>query len=119
MTDTEKAAAMHKRGAAALCLLASSLLPGSILYAYAAPATHTVVMEGVTFTPQTLTVKQGDTIVWANKDLFPHTATAQDGSFDSREIPVSKSWKYVAKKVGTHSYVCTLHPTMKATLIVQ
>ena len=119
MANREKAAGMHKRGAAALCLFASSLLPDSMLNAYAAPATHTVVMEGVAFTPQTLTVKQGDTIVWANKDLFPHTASAQDGSFDSREIPVGKSWRYVAKKAGKHSYVCTLHPTMTGTLIVQ
>ena len=40
------------------------------------PATHTVTMEAVSFKPESLTVKAGDSIVWVNKDPFPHTATA-------------------------------------------
>lgn len=51
--------------------------------------------------------------------FLSHTATAQDRSFDSRDLATNKSWKYVATKKGTFSYVCTLHPTMKATLVVK
>jgi plastocyanin len=87
--------------------------------AFAAPATHTIVMEGVGFAPNTLTVAKGDTVVWVNKDAFPHTATAQDKSFDSKEIAAGKSWRFTAKKSGTFPYVCTLHPTMKGTLVVK
>jgi plastocyanin len=82
-------------------------------------ATHTVVMEGVAFKPQTLTVHRGDKVVWVNKDLFPHTATAQDRSFDSGELAPEKSWTLTAAKTGTFAYVCTLHPTMKGTVIVK
>ncbi|MGZ5227705.1 MAG: cupredoxin domain-containing protein [Burkholderiales bacterium] len=81
-------------------------------------ADHTVVIEGVVFVPETLTVRAGDTVTWINKDPFPHTATAQDRSFDSRDIPANKRWKYTARKAGSFPYVCTLHPTMKGTLIV-
>ena len=99
---------------AALCVAAAC--------AQAAPAaaeTHTVLMEGVAFVPQTLKVKSGDVVVWVNKDLFPHTATAQHREFDSGEIAPGKTWKYTAKKPGKFPYVCTLHPTMKGTLVVE
>lgn len=86
--------------------------------AVAAPATsHTVVIEGVKYEPETLTVKRGDTITWVNKDPFPHTVTAK-GAFDSHEIAAGKSWKFTARKAGEYAYVCTLHPNMKATLKV-
>jgi plastocyanin len=85
---------------------------------YAASSTHTVVIEGMKFVPETITVKQGDTIVWVNKDLFPHTATAR-GIFDSGELAVNQTWKYTVSKPGKFPYICTLHPTMKATLVVE
>lgn len=84
-----------------------------------AAATHTVVMEGVAFVPETLTIKPGDTVVWVNKDPFPHTATAQDRSFDSGEMGADKTWKVTVRKKGKVPYLCTLHPTMKGTLIVE
>lgn len=70
------------------------------------------------FIPETLTVHRGDRIVWRNKDLVPHTVTAEN-IFDSQSIPAAGSWTYVAAKAGTLPYVCSLHPTMKATLEVQ
>ena len=87
--------------------------------ALAASSTHTIVIADMKFLPETLTVKAGDTVVWVNKDFFPHTATAQDRSFDSGDNATNKSWKYVATKKGPFSYICTLHPTMKATLLVK
>jgi plastocyanin len=66
----------------------------------------------------TLDVKAGDTIVWVNKDPFPHTATSTAGKFDSHEIAAGKSWKFTPKETGAFTYVCTLHPTMKATIRV-
>lgn len=82
------------------------------------PVTHTVTIEGLQFIPAVLTVKAGDTIVWVNKDLFPHTATAA-GAFDSKSIADGKSWQYTAASKGDYPYTCTFHPTMKATLRVE
>jgi plastocyanin len=81
------------------------------------PATHTVVMEAVAFQPVDLVVRAGDTVVWVNKDPFPHTATAS--RFDSKVIPVDGSWKYTAKAAGEFPYVCIFHPPMKGTLRVR
>jgi plastocyanin len=83
-----------------------------------AAETKTVVIEGVTFQPATLTVKQGDTVVWKNADLYAHTATAA-GAFDSNEIAPNGTWKFIAKHKGSFPYICTLHPSMKGTLVVK
>lgn len=105
--------------AAALWATAGLLLVQPIVTASARPVVHTVVIEGTRYEPQALTVRAGDTVVWINRDFFPHTVTAQAGGFDSKAIATGKSWKYVARKAGVFPYICTLHPTMKATLRVE
>ena len=84
----------------------------------AAGTTHRVTIEGMQFNPPSVTVERGDTVVWENKDLVAHTATAA-GVFDSHEIAPGASWTYVANTPGRHAYICTFHPTMKATLTVK
>jgi plastocyanin len=79
---------------------------------------HTVTIENMQFNPQELTVHRGDRIVWVNKDLFPHTATA-DKVFDSGSIAADSSWSYTTDKSGVIAYGCTFHPTMKAKITVQ
>ena len=83
-----------------------------------APVTHTVSMEAVSFKPEDLTIRTGDTVVWVNKDPFPHTATSKAG-FDSKDIPVEKNWTFKAVQAGEFQYVCTYHPTMKGVLRVK
>ena len=95
-------------------LLAIALLAPGLALA----ATHTVTIEGMKFEPATLTVKRGDRIVWQNKDVVPHTATAA-GVFDSGSIAPGKSWSTTAARAGTQPYVCRFHPGMKAEVVVQ
>ena len=83
------------------------------------PVTHTVTIDASTFEPETLSVEAGDTVVWVNKDLVAHTATAKTGAFDSGLIAPGKSWKYKTKRAGDFAYACTYHPTMNGTLRVQ
>jgi plastocyanin len=107
-------------GLAAVVLVGVFLsTPAATAAATPQPATHEVVVEAVRFDPQVLTVNVGDTIVWINHDPFPHTVTAQGGQFDSHEIAAGHSWKFKATKAGVFPYICTLHPTMLATLRVQ
>ena len=83
------------------------------------PKTHTVTIQGMRFMPANLEVSVGDTVIWKNQDVVPHTATSARKSFDSGEIKAGASWKYVAKKAGSYAYICTYHPTMKAELVVR
>ena len=100
-----------------LALLLSLVAAGAVA-APAAPQVKAskVTIEGMRFEPETLTVQRGERVVWVNKDLVPHTVTS--AAFDSRVIAPNGSWSFVAKKPGRYEYVCKLHPTMKATLIV-
>lgn len=104
--------------AAALAAMLSLVqgIGGFAAAAPAKPAVHTVLIEGLQFHPDTLSVRAGDTVVWVNKDPFPHTATSQQEGFDSHEIGPGNSWRYTVRKKGVFPYVCTLHPTMKAVL---
>lgn len=92
------------------------LLVASGLGAAATHTSHTVTMEGLRFEPSSLSVAPGDTIVWINKDPFPHTVTAESGSFDSGEISPGKSWRYTLRRAGNFPYGCKLHPTMRGSL---
>lgn len=53
--------------------------------AKAEPKTYQVEIRGMQFVPASLTVKVGDTVVWTNHDVLPHTVTAA-GAFDSQAI---------------------------------
>ena len=104
--------------ALALVLLCSGT-DGSKAWGRSSRANHTVIMEGVQFSPSDLTVKAGDTETWINRDPFPHTATADGGLFDSHAIEPERSWRFTPKKAGVISYGCTYHPTMKGTLRIE
>jgi plastocyanin len=85
----------------------------------AKPKTHTVTIESMRFQPETITVAPGDTIIWVNKDLVPHTATSEAGRFDSKDIQAERSWRYNTRKKGDFAYICTFHPTMTGMLRVK
>src|SRR5262249_40352059 len=89
----------------------------------AAATVVTVEILEFKFRPGTLTVHEGDTLEWKNEDVVPHTATAEGGGqtpiFDSGNIQVGAAWRYIAQQRGTYNYVCTLHPNMHGTLIVE
>jgi plastocyanin len=83
------------------------------------PAIHTVTIDATSYQPARLGVHVGDTIVWENKDLFPHTVTATARAFDSDVLVNGKSWRFVARRKGTFDYACVFHPVMKGQLTVE
>ena len=93
-------------------------LPAASMGAQPKARTHTVTMEGMVFSPATLSVAVGDTVVWVNKDVVPHTATSTARGFDSGVVAAGASWTLTVREKGAWSYICTLHPAMKATLRV-
>jgi plastocyanin len=106
--------------------VASAAAVGALLYGSASkvakdrqPVTHTVTIDASTFNPSTLTIRVGDSVVWANKDIIPHTATSEAGRFDAGTLDTGKSWRWTASRTGEFPYVCAFHPAMKATLKVE
>lgn len=105
--------------AAAVVSLVLAGTAASTAQTKAAPKTYKIIMQVVGFDPPSLTVKPGDKVTFVNNDLFPHTATADDKSFDSKSVAPADTWTYVAGKPGTHTYTCIFHPNMKGTIKVQ
>ncbi|MEZ4363973.1 MAG: plastocyanin/azurin family copper-binding protein [Kofleriaceae bacterium] len=83
------------------------------------PRTHHVEIRQMRFVPAQLDVAVGDTVVWTNHDVMPHTATTAPSSserFDSRSIEGRGTWSFTVATAGEHPYVCTFHPTMQGRL---
>lgn len=85
----------------------------------------TVNMKGFKFDPQTITVNVGDTITWQNGDQTTHTATADDGSFNTGDVAAGASSNAVTFNTpGTFAYYCKYHGAaggagMSGTIVVQ
>jgi len=85
-----------------------------------APTTHTVEIRRMEFHPAELPVAVGDTVVWINRDIVPHTATGSGRTkWDTGQLLQGQTGRYVASSRGTKRYACTFHPTMHGTLIVR
>lgn len=97
---------------------AALLLLAPALPCVALADTHTIRMENMQFVPAVVTVQRGDTLVWQNADLVPHTATAK-ARFDSGLIAAGKSWQQAAPAPGSYDVICSFHPGMKARLVVK
>ena len=84
----------------------------------AKPAGTTVELSNTSFQPQSIDVKVGETIKFVNKDAIDHTATANDGSFDSKTLEHGATFSFTPTKAGKISYVCLFHPGMTGTINV-
>jgi plastocyanin len=78
---------------------------------------NVVAMAGLKFQPGTLTVAKGTTVVFVNDDTAPHTVTARSGGTDSGVIDPGKRFTLVA--ASSFDYVCSIHPSMTAKLVVR
>jgi plastocyanin len=112
-----------KRFGLILAALAMLLIPTS--HAVAA-ANHVVKVadsdrdpQKWTWVPEQVTVKVGDTVTWDMTGAqVAHTATADDGSWDSGYINPNAKWTYKFTKVGDIPYHCTPHPWKKGVIHV-
>ncbi|HEX2281895.1 MAG TPA: cupredoxin family copper-binding protein, partial [Thermomicrobiales bacterium] len=77
-----------------------------------------VTIADFAFGPQELTVTAGTTVTWTNEDWAPHTATAEDGSFDSGRLDQGASFEHTFDEPGTFAYFCSFHPGMMGSVVV-
>ena len=82
----------------------------------AAGTKHVVEIREFEFVAQDRAVSPGDTVVWINRDIVSHTATAQDGSWDSGEIEPGGRWEMVVRASTAADYFCAYHPSMTSRL---
>jgi len=80
---------------------------------------NAVTIQNYSFSPASITIKAGQSITWTNEDSVGHSATADDNSWDTGVLPQGQSKSITFAKAGTYTYHCSVHPNMKATVIVQ
>jgi plastocyanin len=71
------------------------------------------------FRPARLQVAPGTTIIWTNGGQVEHTATAEDGSFDTGTIGVGRRMAVTLSRPGTYTFHCTPHPFMTGVIVVR
>ena len=83
------------------------------------PTTHYIDIQGYAFSPSSITINVGDTIVWTNYDSASHTVTSNDGTFDSGGISTGNTFSFTFTSAGTFNYYCSPHPNMTGSVTVQ
>ncbi len=81
-------------------------------------ADYTVTIPGLRFDPARLSVLVGDTVTWENEDTQFHTATSDDGSFDSDLLGPGESFSQAFSVPGSYRYVCAIHSFMRGEIDV-
>jgi plastocyanin len=83
---------------------------------------NAVTIKNFAFDPSSLTVKTGTEVTWTNLDSVQHTVVSDTGSlaaFSSDPLPTGASYRFTFTKPGTYTYHCSIHPSMKGTVIVK
>ena len=70
------------------------------------------------FNPAQLNVAPGTTVTFVNNDTEPHTATADNGLFDTGVLEPGSSFEVLLDGSGTVTYHCELHPDMQGSIVV-
>ncbi len=83
-----------------------------------APRAEKVEIADFAYNPDPVTVQVGGKVTWLNQDSAPHTATAEDGSFDTGTLEEGKLKSETFKQAGTYEYICQIHPEMHGVVEV-
>jgi plastocyanin len=100
-----------------LGLLAGAALLAVPALSQAAGKTYPVTLQQMAFGPTPAHLRVGDTVEWVNNDIFLHSATAKDKSFDVTLKPKAHVTMALSR-AGTFDFSCRYHPGMKGRLVV-
>jgi plastocyanin len=88
----------------------------------APPAVETTIQvsaKNFMFAPASVRVKAGTTVTWLNLDDEPHTVFSGAGLFRSSALDTQERFSFKFEKAGTYHYLCTIHPRMVGTVVVE
>lgn len=103
----------------------AALAFGSVVRAAPSAQSDVVVeMQDFKFAPQTITISAGTTVVWRDTGQRPHTAEADDGSFNTGNVDAGGEARTTFNTPGTFAYFCKYHggpggAGMSGTIVVQ
>jgi plastocyanin len=77
-----------------------------------------VFIQGMAFSPSTITVTAGTAVTWTNKDAVTHNVTSNPALFSSGGMGNGATYSFTFANKGTFNYSCTIHPSMIGTVVV-
>jgi plastocyanin len=80
---------------------------------------HAIAITNSTFSPASLTIPAGDTVVWTNDDGVTHTVTSDSGSELSGSLGSGQTYQHIFMTANTYAYHCTIHTFMHGSVTVQ
>jgi plastocyanin len=95
---------------------APSPSPGAA--ASAPPGSASVDLADFAFQPDSLSIPAGTSVAFRNIGAALHTATADDGSWDTGFVEPDGSMVLRFDTAGTYAYTCVIHPAMVGTIDV-
>ena len=78
-----------------------------------------VHVKNFAFDPTTVNVSVGTKVTWQFDDSISHNVTASDNSFTSNDLNGGATFSFTFNKAGTYNYICSIHPRMKASVVVK
>jgi plastocyanin len=78
---------------------------------------NSVSIVNMSFSPNTITVPIGATVVWTNTDSVAHTLKSD--AFESGTLNPGDAFDFAFTNAGTYNYSCGIHPSMQGTVVVQ
>ena len=81
---------------------------------------HVEITAGMSFSPSTLTVSVGDSVLWTNNHSTTHTATSTDTpeAWEDDNISPGATFQVTFNNAGVFPYDCAYHPSMTGTITV-
>lgn len=105
-------------GGAAIFALCIAFAPGGTAPAQAQAASSVSIID-FAFQPASVTVPVGAAVSWTNNGMAPHTSTSSSGGWDSGRLTSGQSFSFTFSQAGSFGYICTIHPSMMGTVVVQ
>jgi plastocyanin len=102
-------------------MLASVLMwvPAGTWANTASPGPARIAIKDFMFAPTSLKIKAGTAVMWINEDDEPHTVVSETGLFRSGGVDTKETFVFTFEKPGTYHFICTIHPKMVGTVVVE
>lgn len=88
----------------------------------ATPSAGAITIKNMMFTPPQISVQKGATVTWTNNDTTAHTVIddlSNVGGPSSGNIEPGSTYSFKFNKTGSFQYHCSIHPSMRGTIVVK
>lgn len=101
-----------------LVLLGVLLTIGVVTVSGCTSGSNTVNIQNMAFSPATVHIPGGTTVMWINNDKVDHEVVSDNGVYDSGVLSPGESFNYTFTQAGDYPYHCSIHPSMRGIIIV-